>query len=75
MTYGNLFFKNKIKWGGVPYDVGHLYVKNKFENGVPGLLTAFFIKVKEHSVGKIPITYGKRSYGKINIQQKEKKTA
>jgi len=30
-------------------------------------MAAFFTKVKEHSVNKIPITYGKNFYGKIKI--------
>jgi hypothetical protein len=69
MTYGKLFFKNKIKWGrgGVLYDVGHLSVEKKYENGVPGLIAAIFTKVKEHSVSKILIRYEKKRYGKIKI--------
>jgi hypothetical protein len=61
------FSKIKQKWEGVPYDVGHPSVQKKNLNGVPGLVAAFFTKVKEHSVNKIPITYGKNFYGKTKI--------
>jgi hypothetical protein len=43
------------------------HLGKKIENADPGLIAAIFNKVKEHSVSKIVITYGRNMCGKMKI--------